>query len=68
MPGANGAWLTEGEGFEVVERRGDRVRLVVGREADVQALLSLAQSAGTVSHFSFEPPRLSELFAEAVSR
>ncbi|MEE8337781.1 MAG: ATP-binding cassette domain-containing protein [Dehalococcoidia bacterium] len=67
VPGSNGDWLRDGEGFEVVERRGDRVRLVVDRDADIESLLALARSAGTVTHFSFEPPRLSELFVDAVS-
>ena len=67
VPGTNGEWLRDGEGFEVVERRGDRVRLVVDRDADIESLLALARSAGTVTHFSFEPPRLSELFVDAVS-
>ncbi|MDP6604652.1 MAG: ATP-binding cassette domain-containing protein [Dehalococcoidia bacterium] len=62
-----GPWLPEGEAFEVVERRGNRVRLTVDRDVDIEALLALARRAGTVSHFSFEPPRLSELFMEAVS-
>ena len=68
VSGANGAWPPAGEGLEVVERRGDRVRLSVDRDTDVRALLALAQAAGTVRHFSFEPPRLSDLFVEAVSR
>ncbi|MEE8421686.1 MAG: ATP-binding cassette domain-containing protein [Dehalococcoidia bacterium] len=63
----NGSWLPDGEAFEVVERRGDRVRLIVDRDADIESLLALARRAGTVIHFSFEPPRLSELFMEAVS-
>ena len=67
VPGTNGEWLRDGEDFEVVERRGDRVRLVVDRDADIESLLALARSAGTVTHFSFEPPRLSELFVDAVS-
>ena len=67
VPGTNGEWLRDGEGFEVVERSGDRVRLVVDRDADSESLLALARSAGTVTHFSFEPPRLSELFVDAVS-
>ena len=68
VSGANGAWPPDGAGLEIVERRGDRVRLIVDRDTDLQALLSLAQAAGTVRHFSFEPSRLSDLFVEAVSQ
>ncbi len=68
IAGADGAWPPDGEGLEVVERRGDRVRLIVDRDTDPQALLALAQAAGAVRHFSFEPPRLSDLFVEAVSQ
>jgi ABC-2 type transport system ATP-binding protein len=67
VPGTNGDWFPEADGFGVVERDGDRVRLVVDRDADIAALLALAREAGTVTHFSFEPPRLSELFLDAVS-
>ena len=67
VAGTNGDWLPDGDGFGVVERDGDRVRLVVDRDADIESLLALARRAGTVTHFSFEPPRLSELFMDAVS-
>ena len=38
----------------------------IGPDADLGALLSQASAAGRVDRFSFEPPRLSDLFREAV--
>jgi ABC-2 type transport system ATP-binding protein len=40
----------------------------VGADADIEALLAAARSRGTVIAFSFQPPRLSELFLAAVGR
>ena len=51
----------------LLERGGDRVKLLVDEGVDLDALLAAAQAAGEVRRFSFEPPRLSELFMEAVT-
>ncbi|HJM89747.1 MAG TPA: ATP-binding cassette domain-containing protein [Dehalococcoidia bacterium] len=67
VPGTGGRWLDGNGTYDIIDRTGDRLRLVVDREADLESLLELARSAGTVSHFSFEAPRLSELFIEAVT-
>ena len=52
---------------QVLERTGDRVKLLVDRDVDLDGLLSRARSAGEVRTFSYEPPKLSELFMEAVT-
>ena len=44
-----------------------RVRLLVDEQIDLDTLLERARAAGEVVRFSFEPPRLSELFMEAVA-
>ena len=43
-------------------------RNLVDRTVDLEAILSRAAEDGAVTRFSFEPPRLSDLFAEAVRR
>ena len=46
----------------------DRNRYLIGRDADVGRLLERAQEDGEVTKFSVEPPRLSDIFREAVRR
>ena len=41
---------------------------LIGPDADLGALLAQANAAGRVDRFSFEPPRLSDLFRVAVGR
>ncbi len=65
--GSNGAWLDTTNHHSVLERNGDRVKLLVDAEVDLGVLLAAASAAGEVRRFSFEPPRLSELFMEAVT-
>lgn len=67
VAGNGGAWLHGWSHHTVLERDGDRVRLLVDETTDLGALLAAAQAAGEVRRFSFEPPRLSELFMEAVA-
>jgi ABC-2 type transport system ATP-binding protein len=70
VSGSGGAWLDglDGLGQEaILERSGDRVKLLVDEGADLEGLLAAAQAAGEVRRFSYEPPRLSELFMEAVT-
>jgi ABC-2 type transport system ATP-binding protein len=66
--GSDGAWLAPDLGrATVLERADGRVRLLVDERIDLDALLDRARSAGEVVRFSYEPPRLSELFMEAVA-
>jgi hypothetical protein len=44
------------------------VRLVLDDGVDPQAVLRKAMASGTVTHFSFERRRLSEVFREAVGQ
>jgi len=65
--GATGDWLNGHDHLQVLERTGDRVKLLVDRNVDLAGLLALARAAGEVRTFSYEPPKLSELFMEAVT-
>ena len=65
--GSNGAWLDGRDNYTVLERDGDWVKLLVGEDADLAGILLAARAAGEVRRFSFEPPKLSELFMEAVT-
>jgi ABC-2 type transport system ATP-binding protein len=70
VAGSGGAWLDDLDDLgpdAVLERSGDRVKLRVDEGADLDGLLAAAQAAGEVRRFSYEPPRLSELFMEAVT-
>ncbi len=59
-------WSPDGDEVRVVmTRTGDR-RLLVEPDVDLDALLAGARAAGAVTRFSFEPPRLSDLFREAI--
>ena len=53
--------------LQVLERTGDKVKLLVDRDVDLDGLLARARAAGEVRTFSYEPPKLSELFMEAVT-
>jgi ABC-2 type transport system ATP-binding protein len=53
-------------GAEVISGDALRVRLAVGRSADLEKVLIEARSIGEVVRFDFEPPSLSEIFREAV--
>ena len=67
VAGSGGAWVEGLGGASVIERDGDWVKLLVDEHADLASLLAAAGQAGEVRRFSFEPPRLSELFMEAVT-
>jgi hypothetical protein len=67
VPG-DGAWVDGRPDITVIEREGGRVKLLVDEGTDLGGVLAAAQSAGEVKRFVFEPPRLSELFMEAVDR
>ncbi len=65
--GSAGAWLDGRADITVIERDGDRVKLLVDRAVDLDDLLRRAQAAGEVRTFAYQPPKLSELFMEAVA-
>jgi ABC-2 type transport system ATP-binding protein len=62
------SWWDPLPGATVVASDGHHVRISVDRGVDVGAAFRLADAAGSVRHFSFEPPNLSEVFREAVNR
>ena len=66
VAGAGGDWLDGLGTFQVIERRGDLVRLLVDESVDLDAILNNARKVGSVRRFSFGPPALSEIFMEAV--
>jgi ABC-2 type transport system ATP-binding protein len=67
VEGSGGHWVEGLPGATVVEREGDRVKLLVRADQDPDVLLAAARAAGPVRSFAFGPPRLSELFVEAVA-
>jgi ABC-2 type transport system ATP-binding protein len=67
VAGAHGDWLDGHDRLQVLERTGGRVKLLVDRSVDLTDLLARAKAAGEVRTFSYEPPKLSELFMEAVA-
>jgi ABC-2 type transport system ATP-binding protein len=64
--GSGGSWLDDRPDLTVLERDGDSVKLLVHRDVDLDELLGLARRTGEVRRFTYQPPRLSELFMEAV--
>lgn len=65
--GSDGAWLGGDGEVTVLERDGDRIKLLVDETVDLDGLLSRARAAGEVRRFAYQPPKLSELFMEAVA-
>ncbi len=65
---SSNGWASHIDGVTVSESAGSRVRLVLEDGVDPQVVLRSAMGAGTVTYFSFERRRLSEVFREAVSR
>ena len=65
--GSDGAWLDGHGDLTVLQRSGDRVKLLVREDVDLDALLARARTAGEIRTFAFQPPKLSELFMEAVT-
>ncbi len=65
--GSGGAWLDGGPDLTVLERSDDRIKLLVDRTVDLDDLLARARAAGEVRTFAYQPPKLSELFMEAVA-
>ena len=51
----------------VVEAADGQVRLCVGRDIDVAAVLAAARDRADLVSFTYQPPTLSELFRQAVA-
>jgi ABC-2 type transport system ATP-binding protein len=67
VSGTGGVWVDDVAEAIVLERAGDRVKLLVDRSVDLDDLLARARAAGEVRTFAYQPPKLSELFMEAVA-
>src|SRR3954465_16009644 len=67
VAGSNGHGLDGHDKLQVLDRTGDKIKLLVDRTVDLADLLARAHAAGEVRTFSYEPPKLSELFMEAVA-
>lgn len=65
--GSGASWLDGDDSVTVLARDGDRVKLLVDASVDLDGLLVRARAAGEVIRFAYQPPRLSELFMEAVT-
>src|SRR6476659_4759400 len=65
--GSDGAWLDERGDLTVLERSNGKVKLLDDRSVDHDGFLAAARRAGEVRTFSYQPPKLSELFMEAVA-
>ncbi len=65
--GSDGAWLDGAGDVTVLERDGDRIKLLVDETVDLDGLLNRARAAGEIRRFAYQPPKLSELFMEAVA-
>jgi ABC-2 type transport system ATP-binding protein len=63
-----GRWTPAFEHARVLEAEPGRTRLELTDGVDLEALATLARSAGAVTRFSLEPPALSDLFHAAVGR
>ena len=61
-------WVPDLPGAQLVERRDGHVRLEVERDIDLGAVLDSVRTAGEIVRFDFDPPTLSELFRDAVTR
>ena len=59
-------WVPDVDGVRTVDGPDGRPRSLVGASIDLQETLAMAQTAGEVTRFALEPPRLSDLFREAV--
>jgi ABC-2 type transport system ATP-binding protein len=66
VAGATTDWLTGLEHLRVLDRSDGRIRVLVDESVRLDEVLARASSAGEIRRFSFEPPKLSELFMEAV--
>lgn len=58
-------WIPGGSGAAVLDPQG-RQHFIVESDAPIADLLAEASAEGTIDRFMFEPPRLTDLFHEAV--
>jgi ABC-2 type transport system ATP-binding protein len=65
--GSDGTWLDGRGDLTVLDRSNGKVKLLVDRSVDLDGLLAMARRAGEVRTFAYQPPKLSELFMEAVA-
>jgi ABC-2 type transport system ATP-binding protein len=65
--GSDGTWLDGRGDLTVLDRANGKVKLLVDRSVDLDGLLAMARQAGEVRTFAYQPPKLSELFMEAVA-
>ncbi|MFP5342993.1 MAG: ABC transporter ATP-binding protein [Candidatus Limnocylindria bacterium] len=65
--GDDGAWLDAIPGLTVLARDRGRAKVLIGDAVGLDELLARARAAGEVRRFAYGPPRLSELFMEAVA-
>ena len=56
------------DGATVTSKQGARLRVLVDARADVGEILATARQAGEVTSFAFEPPSLTDLFLDAISK
>jgi ABC-2 type transport system ATP-binding protein len=61
-------WVPVLPGGTVTSRQDGRLRVLVEASVDLDAVLASARRAGEVTTFSFEPPSLTDLFLDAVSK
>ena len=67
VDGSDGSWLDGDGSLTVLERSDGRIKLLVGEDVDLDGLLTRARAAGEIRRFAYQPPKLSELFMEAVA-
>ena len=67
VAGTDGAWISSRADVQVLEHSGGRMKLLVDDRVPLDELLAAARTAGELRQFSYQPPRLSELFMEAVA-
>ena len=67
VAGADGTWIGSLPDVQVLEHSGNHTKLLVGDHVPLDELLAAARKAGELRQFSYQPPRLSELFMEAVA-
>jgi ABC-2 type transport system ATP-binding protein len=66
VEGSGSAWLEAHPGVTIMERAGDRAKVMLPEGVSLETMLAAATAAGRVIRFEYGPPALSELFMEAV--
>ena len=67
VAGSGGSWLDGRTDLTILERSGDRIKLLADASVALDELLARAKAAGEVTTFAYQPPKLSELFMEAIA-